>query len=175
MTRHSVPVFRIALASLVLASGFGIALYITTRAWRPTLGLIGFLTVMFHSYRFHLHLVGRAEGEVALASYHEILQAFVVLLRLVFLACALSVMFNILRPRQEDRIVRAPGQPNGYVSDSASRRRRLRRLSVVLFPLIIVVSRLIEKVPWLEVSAALLLGFSGVLYLLWRRERLRLD
>ncbi len=47
MTRHSVPVFRIALASLVLASGFGIALYITTRAWRPTLGLIGFLTVMF--------------------------------------------------------------------------------------------------------------------------------
>jgi hypothetical protein len=93
----------------------------------------------------------------------------------VFLACVLSVMFNILRPRQEDRIVQDPSQPNSYVSDSASRRRRLRRLSIVLFPLIIVASRLIEKVPWLEVSAALLLGLSGILYLLWRRERLRLD
>ncbi len=46
MTSHPVPLFRITLASFVLASGFGIALYITTRAWRPTLGLVGFLTVM---------------------------------------------------------------------------------------------------------------------------------
>lgn len=47
MTSHPVPLFRIALASFVLASVFGIALYVTTHSWRPTLGLIGFLTVIF--------------------------------------------------------------------------------------------------------------------------------
>ncbi len=110
-----------------------------------------------------------------MANYEEVLRLFVITLRLAFLVCVNVVMFTILRSGREDRRSSSSKEVTDPESSArASRTQRLQRQSVVIFPLIMIVSVLIEKVPIPELRAALLLGFSLLLYVLWRRERLRL-
>lgn len=110
-----------------------------------------------------------------MTNYEEVLRFVVITLRLVFLVCVNLVMFTILRSGREDRRSSSSREATDpETSARASRAQRLQRQSVVVFPLIIIVLILIEQVPRLEVSAALLLGFSLLLYVLWRRKRLQL-